>query len=362
MKIAIDISQSVYGTGVSIYTRFLFQKLLEIDQKNQYLLFGGSLRKLSTLKEVSKEIYGSSLNCKSKFFPISPTIANVLFNKIHYLPIESMIGRVDVFHSSDWTQPKTRAYKVTTIHDLAPIFMPQITPRNIVDVHKLRLKRVFKEVDMIIVPSIFTKNELLRLGFPDQKIKVIYEAPGEIFKPKHADEVRKIKKRYRINGNYVLSVGVGKRKNTQGIMKGYELAKAGKDLSLIIAGDPENNLEIKRGIRFVGMLKDEELAVLYSGAEALVYPSFYEGFGIPILQAFSCNCPVVTSNLSSMPEVSGGAAILVDPNDASSIAEGIKKALSAPKTYISKGQNRVKDFSWDKAAEETLNVYKASQI
>lgn len=133
--------------------------------------------------------------------------------KCIFLPIETLIGKVDVFHSSDWSQPKSKAFNVTTVHDLAPIFMPQLTPKDIVYVHKNRLKRIYNEVDKIIVPSNFTKNELLRLGFNNEKIKVIYEAPGKVFKKQPSKEVGKIKKKYRINGNYILAVGVGKRKN-----------------------------------------------------------------------------------------------------------------------------------------------------
>jgi glycosyltransferase involved in cell wall biosynthesis len=109
------------------------------------------------------------------------------------------------------------------------------------------------------------------------------------------------------------------------------------------------------------LLKDYELATFYSGAKALVFPSFYEGFGLPILQAFACNCPVVTSNQSSMSEIAGDAAVLVDPKDVNSIADGIKKAISAPKTYILKGEKRVSEFSWVKAAKETLDMYRESK-
>lgn len=358
MRIGVDISQVVYGTGVSIYTRFLFKNLLKIDSQNEYLFIGGTIRQRNKLKSIAYEICSDRKNCTAKIYPISPKIADLLFNRIHFVPIELLVGKLDVFHSSDWSQPKSSAFKVTTIHDLAPIFLPQITPQNIIDTHKKRLMRVYKEVDRIIVPSNFTKNELLRLGFPDEKIKVIYEAPGEIFFPRSLKEVIRIKKKYKINGKFILSVGVGKRKNTQSLIKAYELSKAGKDITLVIAGDPEDKSDIRRGVRYVGMLPDLELATLYTGAEALVYPSLYEGFGLPVLQAFACKCPVVTSNVSSMPEIAGNAAILVDPKDTNSIADGIKKALSAPKTYKSLGEKRVKEFSWEKAALETLNVYK----
>jgi glycosyltransferase involved in cell wall biosynthesis len=111
-------------------------------------------------------------------------------------------------------------------------------------------------------------------------------------------------------------------------------------------------------VRYLGPVSDEDLAALYTGAEVLVFPSLYEGFGLPILDAFACGCPVVTSNLSSMPEVAGDAAVLVDPYDVNSIADGIEKALRWRKGLIEKGSKWVKQFSWIKTAAETLKTYK----
>jgi glycosyltransferase involved in cell wall biosynthesis len=116
-----------------------------------------------------------------------------------------------------------------------------------------------------------------------------------------------------------------------------------------------------RNIRILGNVTQKDLIGLYSGAKALVYPSLYEGFGLPILEAFACGCPVVTSNISSMAEVAGDAAALVDPDSVESIGEGIEKVLRGPKSYIEKGLKRVKDFSWEKTARMTLEVYKESK-
>jgi len=357
MRIGIDISQIVYGTGVSFYTRSLVKNLLRIDSENKYCLFAGVLRnKKPLLKNIQEfEAYGDKY--KTKIYPFSPSISDLIFNKIHFLPIELFTGKIDIFHSSDWAQPKTNCFNVTTIHDLAPIIHPNLSERNIIEVHKRRLKRIFAEIDRVIVPSKATRDELLRLGYDSNKIRVIYEAPGEDFNKRSLEEVNKVKKSLKIRGKYILAVGVGKRKNTKGILKGFDLSRAGKDINLVIVGDPENEHSQKRGVLYTGMLNDDRLASLYSGAEALVFPSFYEGFGLPILQAFACECPVVTSNLSSMVEIASNAAVLVDPHNTSSIAEGIVKALKGPKGLIQKGIKRVKDFSWEKAARETLAIY-----
>ena len=356
MRIGIDISQIVYGTGVSFYTRSLVKNLLKIDSDNKYCLFAGALRSRKTLLKYIQEFEAYKDKYNTKIYPFSPSIFDFIFNKVHFLPIELFTGKIDVFHSSDWVQPKTNCFNVTTIHDLSPIIYPNFSDRNTVEVHKRRLKKIFAEIDRVIVPSKATENELLRIGYDPNKIRVIHEASGEAFYKRSTDEVEKIKKSLKIRGKYILAVGVGKRKNTKGILKGFDLSRAGKDINLVIAGIPDEHSE-KRGVIYTGMLDDSKLACLYSGAEALVFPSFYEGFGLPILQAFACECPVVTSNLSSMLEIASDAAVLVDPHDASSIADGILKALQGPKGLIQKGIQRSKDFSWEKAAKQTLEVY-----
>lgn len=109
MRICIDVSQIVYGTGVSVYTRNLIQNLLKIDQKNEYVFFAGTLRRKADVLRFVPD---------AKVFPIPPTLADIIWNRTHVLPIEKLVGKIDVFHSSDWTQPPSNAFKVTTVHDL----------------------------------------------------------------------------------------------------------------------------------------------------------------------------------------------------------------------------------------------------
>ncbi len=358
MKIAIDCSQIIYGTGVSTYVENLVKNLLLVDKENEYILFGGSLRRINDLRLMVNGLRG---NFKRKIFPIPPTIADLIWNRLHILPIEALIGKVDVFHSSDWSQPPTSAFKVTAVHDLAPVLFPDLGGRdfirNVSEAHKARLEWVKKEVDRIIVPSNSTKSDLIDFGILEKKIVVIYEGVDEVFKQRSKETVENLKRKYRISGDYILAVGVGLRKNTDNIISAFEKVRPGKDLKLVVAGGTDQISET-RGVVYTGYISNEEKATLYSGAETLVYPSIYEGFGLPILEAFACKCPVVTSDVSSMPEVAGNAAVLVDPSSVDSIAEGIKKALDNKKGLVEKGIKRAKEFSWQKAAEETLEVYR----
>ncbi len=332
MRVGIDISQTVYeGTGVAAYTKNLVEKLLEIDKKNVYVLFGSSLRRR-----------------QKGFWPFPPTFLDLLWNRLHILPVENLIGKIDVFHSSDWTQPPTKAKKVTTIHDMVVYKFPHSSHSNIVTVQKRRLEWVKKECDAVIAVSASTKKDIVEiLGIDEKKIKVIYEAsnmqpPKEKYKPKKP---------------YILAVGTREpRKNLDRLVKAFQSLKQ-KDVELIMVG----NYKKVEVVNALGYVSSEKLAELYSGALALVYPSIYEGFGIPILEAFNCGCPVVTSNLSSMPEVGGKAAIYADPLSISDIAEKIDYVLdlssSKRKELIEKGFSQAQKFSWENTAKETIKVY-----
>lgn len=354
MRIAIDLSQIIFGTGVSHYRYNLVKNLLSIDTQNEYLLYGGSLRQKGQLDAVLNSFKG---NYKVKTFPVPPTVGNLIWNKFHVLPIEKLIGQVDLIHTSDWTEPPSIYPKITTVHDLIPLKYPKVTPSVVVSTHKKKLEWVYKESKKIIVPSISTKKDLMELGFDEGRIKVVYEAPNH--SKATVEEVELIKKKYGIFDNYIITIGTNPRKNIKRMVEAYHLSKSGKNLKFIVIGenrDPINSHD--RGIRFLGRVPDNDLAALLTGSEALVFASLYEGFGVPILDAFNCDVPVVTSNTSSMPEAAGDAAILVDPMNVNSIADGIEEALSKPKTLVAKGAKRVKDFSWKKTAEDTLEVYK----
>ena len=357
MRIAIDISQIVYGTGVSDYTKNLVENLLKIDKEDDYVLFAGTLRRKQDILDVFPQ---------SKVFPIPPTLSNLLWNRLHILPIEKLIGQVDVFHTSDWAEPPSKAFKVTTVHDLAPFLYPNLFPRdlirNIVDAHKHRILWVKEETKRVIVPTKATKEDLMSLGFDEKIIRVIPEAVPQGFSKQPLDNIEQVTRKYKIFGEYLLSVGMDPRKNTEKIIKAFEHSSAGKDIKLVIVGVQKyKSVGESRNVRILDRVSSSDLSALYSGAKGLIYPSLYEGFGLPILEAFACECPVVTSNISSMPEVAGGAAALVDPNNISSISDGIEKILRGPKSYIEKGLRRVQDFSWEKTAKMTLEVYKESK-
>jgi glycosyltransferase involved in cell wall biosynthesis len=358
MKIAIDISQIVYGTGVSTYTQNLVTGLLKLDQKNEYVLFGGSARRYSTLRSFCNKLRG---NFTTKLVSVPPTVADLMWNKMHIVPIESLTGKIDVFHSSDWTEPPSRAYKVTTVHDLTPLKYPQFTAQKVVEVHKRKLKWVQKESKRIIVPSVATQNDLAEFGFNKERIRVIPEAVSDEYHPATHDAIVAVRQKYNLEGDFVLAIGANPRKNTNRIIQAMKRVNKETNIKCIVIGQPlAISTQQPSYINFVGFIPREDIISLYSAARCLVYPSIYEGFGLPILEAFACGCPVVTSNNSSLVEIVDEAGVKVDPYDINAISAGILKVIRKRGVYQRKGFDRVKQYNWENVAVQTLAVYNES--
>jgi glycosyltransferase involved in cell wall biosynthesis len=357
MRIAIDVSQIIYGTGVSNYTLNLVENLLKVDKENEYVLFGGSLRRFTELKQKCKRICGKE-NCDAEIFPFAPAVADIVWNRLHIFPVEALVGKIDIFHSSDWVQPPTSAYKVTTIHDLVPIKYPKLSDPKVVSVHRARFKRVKRQVERLITPSESTKKDLIDLGVDNKRIVVIPEAPNSVYKVVQRKKVDNLKKRLRIPGKYFLSVGLSPRKNTQRIIKAFRKIK-NDNLKLVIVGKLGTKQAQERGVIYTGYLPSSDMPALYAGAEALVYPSLYEGFGLPILEAFACRTPVVTSNVGSMKEIAKCASVMVNPYSIESIAEGMKRSIKEREKFVKRGTRELRKYSWKKTAKKTLQVYRS---
>jgi glycosyltransferase involved in cell wall biosynthesis len=343
LTIGIDISQVVYETGVSVYTENLVSNLLKLKTNHKFILLGMSLRQIQKLKEIDNKF---PKNHKSKFYQLPPLIWEMLSNQYRLLSVEAFTGHLDVFHSSDWCEPRSKAFKISTVHDLAPLKFADTHPR-IKIVHERKLNLVKKEVDQIIAPSQFTKEELINYGFHEDKITVIPEAPNPQIKKTAG---------YNSTKPYFLVVGTGPRKNIPRIISAFKKFNAKNSHELIITGN-SSGYSNQPNIKFLGHVSLLELSALYSGALALVYPSLYEGFGLPILEAYSCHCPVITSNISPLKETTSGAALLVNPTSVDEIAEAMVTIDSSSTKLIQKSQKVLDKFSWQNAAEQTLNLY-----
>lgn len=333
IKVGFDISQIAHGGGVATYTQNLTEQLQELPDL-EMIYFYSSLR---------KPYHGKLKNVKKYRLP--PTLFEMLFNRWRNVPIEKFLGPLDIFHSSDWTQPPSKAQKVTTYHDVVPLKYPQWSHPKIVAVHKRRLWLVEKEIDFVIAVSETTKKDLMGVSMiPEGKIKVIYEGPTGNFQKASKIQIKEFRIKYNLPEKFVLAIGgIGERRNLE------RIKEASTDYYLVVAGNTIPWLDIN------------ELGLLYQSASVLVYCSLYEGFGLPIVDAFHCGLPVVTSDVSSMAEIAGGAALLADPLSTEDIREKIKIAIEDENVVgnlIKKGFERAKFFSWEKCAKETAEVYR----
>lgn len=333
IKVGMDISQTAHIGGVANYTHNLATELFKIPDLDM-IYFYSSLR---------KPYRGGLRNVKK--YKLPPTLFEMLFNRWRNVRIEKFIGRVDVFHSSDWTQPPSKAKKVTTIHDLVPLKYPQWSHPKVVAVHKRRLWLVQEEVDCVIAVSESAKSDLLEVTkIPEEKIKVIYEGPTFNFKIQPKEKIQQFKRKYNLPDKFVLAVGgIGERRNLKRIKQACE------GNNLVISGQT------------IPWLDFEELGLLYQSAQVLLYPSLYEGFGLPILDAFVCGTPVITSDVSSMPEVGGDAVLYVDPFSVEDIKKKLDDVINdeeVRKKIREKGFEQAKKFSWKKTAIQTADIYR----
>ena len=370
MKIAIDISQIVYGTGVSNYTADLVRHLLKIDKRNQYILFGTSLRQRHKLDEFKKSL-GIYENVTFKFRFLPPTLFELLTNRLRILSAEKLVGQeVDVFHSSDWAQPKVKSKntkKVTTIHDMTVYLFPSSFDPKIIKIQRQRLAKVKEEVDLVIADSRSTKEDVVKfLEIPDEKVRVVYLAASDEFRPADDEKVKDVLRKYKIKKPYILSVATQEpRKNIQKLIDSFEKIKEEHpDFSLVLVGKQGwgQGFHSTEGVIWTGYIPKEDLVSVYSGCRVFVYPSLYEGFGLPILEAMACGVPVVTSNNSSMAEIAKDVAVLVDPRSETQLERAIKMVINLSledyQKMVRASLNCSRKFTWTKTAKETLKIYR----
>lgn len=368
MKIGLDITSLIYQRGVSRYTANLVSALNSYTS-HSLSLYGSSFRQYKFLHKSAKELIGNkNTKHQSKIQKLPPSIIQFLW-KTGLNPIHKHFPELDVFHSWDWLQPPDKNIPlVSTIHDLAILKYPQTAHPKVVQAHQQSWRILKKRKAHIIAVSQSTKRDVVKiLGFPNWRVHVVPEAlPIEIVQVDHQLEELEadlIKQKLQLIKPYILFVGVREpRKNLERLIKAWQ--PLAKDIDLIIAGDKgwDEHKFNNPNLRFLGRVSDKELCVLYSEAEMLAYPSLYEGFGLPILEAFHHGTPVITSNLSAMIEVAGNAAELVDPHSTQEITQAIKKILNETKEDQQRRLQRMiirkQMFDWKKVAMQTVEVYK----
>ena len=285
----------------------------------------------------------------------------------------------DVFHSPDFIPPLHSAGPaVITIHDLAFLIYPHFLTRDSARYYG-QIDRAIRRADRIIAVSESTRHDLIKkLGAPEDKITVIYEAADPLFRPEeHQNALHHVQALFELPEEFILFVGtIEPRKNIPGLLRAYRRLRDKYKLTqaLVLAGAPGwlsedvyelvNDLGLKSHCFFLGRVSNHDLFHLYNAAQCLVHPAFYEGFGLTPLEAMACGTPAVVSNVSSLPEVVGDAALLVDPRNDEEITVALWRVLSDPALrgqLRAKGLQRAEAFSWERAARQTMEVYRKAE-
>ena len=365
MKIAIDISQIAYpGSGVANYTRDLVGNLLKQDGKNRYLLFGYSLRKKHILDIFLRDLRTKYENLECRTFSLPQSLVNYIGNKVHKIPLESVLGKIDIYHSSDWIQFSSQAKKITTVHDLIVYRFPETSDPVIIKTQKQRLFHVVNECQKIIVDSNSTKADLIKiLNVEENRINVVYPGTSLNFSGINRKSIKTVLAKHNLRKPFVLAIGKNDpRKNLEGVIKAYEKSDIKADLVVVTSKGWGSELNPSKDVHLIYEIGNSELSILYSCASMLVYPSFYEGFGLPVIEANSAGCPVITSAGGSLKEVAGDAAFFVDPYNVDEIAEMMRQLFNdknLQKKLSLKGLINAKRFTWEIGARKIISLYES---
>ena len=352
MIIAIDI-QTTLGqkSGFGFYVKNLVEALAQVDPGDEYFLIAPRSEK--------------DFSAPKRFW----------WDQVVF-PRRANKSKVDILHQPCFSAPLLYKGKiVVTCHDLISVFFPENLPFFARFFYARWMPFSYRKADLIIADSLHTKKDIIALlKIPAQKIRVIHLAVSKDFKPIRSKPVlKRIYKKYQIGEKYLLHVGtIEPRKNLPFLVRAFALAvREGLLENLVITGKRGwyyedlfkliEELNLKSRIIFTGYVDEKDLPALYSGATALVFPSLYEGFGLPPLEAMACGTPVVSSSTSSLPEVVGRAGILLPPKDERLWAKNLCK-ISQDKalrqTLSALGLRQAKKFTWEATARQTIEVYK----
>jgi glycosyltransferase involved in cell wall biosynthesis len=393
VRIGIDYTAAVnQGAGIGRYTRQLVQALLDLDaprqrgtehEQDEYVLLaaGAGKRVRAGVSASESPIHPIPFDSQSKpnasfiRLPLTERAWAILWHRLHLpLWVELFSGRLDIFHSPDFALPPVRqARTVVTVHDLSFMRVPECSQPSL----RAYLLRVVpssvRRADLVLADSDSTRNDVIDLlGMSPDRVRVIYPGVDACFRRvQDTATLADVRQRYRLPERFVLSVGtLQPRKNFTRLIESYARAGLDADAKLVIAGGAGwmyedifrrvEELRLQSAVYFAGYVADEDLPALYTLADLFVFPSLYEGFGLPPLEAMACGTPVVTSNVSSLPEVVGNAALMVDPRDVEALANAMKRVLGEPSlrsAMVERGLAQARGFTWSRAAEELRRLY-----
>lgn len=355
MKIVFDVSPLSHSLlGIGRYLRGSLAGLVEAaGDEHEIVPFAPT--SLQGLKAIPEALAGIPVEPRLRFLPFAHAWRQA-WSRLAWPPAEHFLGPFDVLHHSDWMYPPQRGgVRATTVHDLVPLRFPEWVQGRTRRMHSAKY-RDLRRCDAVFANSAFTAREVVELlGIPAERIHVAYPGVDPVFRAEGA--------KAELGGPYVLSVAtLEPRKNLRVLVDAFR-GLARDDLRLAVVGaagwGEQPSLDDPRIVR-LGFVGDEELARLYRGASAFVYPSRFEGFGIPIVEAMASGVPVVASSHESMDEAAGDAALRADPESAEAFADAISRAVADPAPLVDRGLAHAARFSWLETGRVFLRGYEAA--
>ncbi len=364
MRVAID-ARKLHDFGIGTYIRNLLRHLARIDATTEYVLLcaPADMHVPPTLGPNFRAVLESS--------------PNYSLREQWHVPWVLRREKPDVYHAPHYVLPAAvMSPSVVTIHDCIHLIFPQYLPNRRAYLYARSVMwAAARRADAILTVSEASKRDILRFfDVKPEKVVVVHNAIDERFWTPPADEdVARVRERYQLEHGFVLYAGnIKPHKNLVRLIEAFDEIRRGdfEEMKLLIIGDEISKMpalrravhqhHLHKHVRFLGYVSDETLAVLYRLAAVFVFPSIYEGFGLPPLEAMASGAPVVTSNVSSLPEVTGDAAVLVNPHDTGSIVAGVRRVLSDPafaEQLRQKGPVRAREFSWERSVAKTRDLY-----
>jgi glycosyltransferase involved in cell wall biosynthesis len=364
VKVAID-ARKLHDFGIGTYIRNLLRHLARLDTRTEYVLL------------CQRSDLDTAAQLGPNFRTVLEPSPNYSIREQVHVPWVLRRERPDVFHAPHYVLPPlARCPSVVTIHDTIHLTFPQYLPNRMAYAYaRASMWSATRRSDCILTVSEASKRDILHFfNVPPEKVVVVYNAIDERFSQEpRLEDVERVRERFQLQQRFVLYVGnIKPHKNLERLIEAFHaLRQRGlDDLKLLIIGDQISSYpslrravhrhKLHKHVRFLGYLADDTLAILYRLASLFVFPSLYEGFGLPPLEAMASGTPVVTSNVSSLPEVTGDAAVLVDPYDVGAIEDGMYRVLTDPALAAEmrrKGLLRARQFSWEQSVAKTWDVY-----
>lgn len=373
-RIGFDATAAVtQGGGIGRYTRELLEALLEVNVDYRFRIFAARAEQDIP---VNIPLYAGE-RATFRVLPFSPKWMYRLWYRLRLpLPVQLFSGNLDLFHSPDFVLPPVMGNVPTllTVHDLSFALFPETFTPSLVNYLNRVVPWSVQRATHILADSESTKRDLVRLyRTPVEKVTVLYSGVGEEFKPiADVEALAAVRKKYQLGERpYLFTVGtLQPRKNLQMLIRAFRPIAAKQTHNLIIAGGKgwlyeellreSEQQGVENVVRFVGFVDDRDLPALYSGATALLFPSLYEGFGLPILEAMACGTPVIASDASSLPEVVGAAGMLVSPHEQEQWTRAMETLMqdsNLREHFIAAGFAQAAEFSWQNAARELISIY-----